>query len=405
MTVLAPSRADLRLAAIGCGVASAYDIVAALAALTGLAAIGYRIDLTFSDFLVFHAAARAAIEGKLAAIYDTNALTDLQNLLYAARLPYKLNFRPFLYPPLWLLGVLPFGFLPLGAAATAFLALTAALCAAALRLLKLGWWTILFILTAPAAFWVVIAGQNTFLSVALLYGGFALLERRPVAAGVLLGLLAYKPQVWLLVPLALLAARAWRPLIALAATVIVLCLVTLLLFGSGVWLAFFEAARQASSGGAAIEMYQRVHTHMTTLLAAAKILGVADGPAMAAQLCGSLLAVVAVAWVFARHAASPARTAVLVTATFLVSPYTLNYDLLLLMPAAALLFLHPPAEGFRSGERVVYLAVWLIPNFCMILNYEGLPVTPLIILLFGLVAWTRLAPQAKVELPGPAAAR
>jgi hypothetical protein len=399
------SRSDLRLAAILCGLVSAYDVIVVVTALTGIAAVGYRLDVLFPDFLVFHAAARAAIEGKLAAIYDTNALTDLQNKLYAARLPYELGFRPFLYPPLWLLGLVPFGVLPIGAAIASFLALTAALCATMLRLLKLGWLPILLILTAPAAIWVVVAGQNTYLSVALLYGGFTLLERRPVTAGVLLGLLAYKPQVWLLVPLALLAARAWRPLIALAATVAVLSLATLLLFGSGVWLGFIEAARHAGSGAAAIEMYQRVHAHMTTLLAATKILGFADGPAMAAQLAGSILAVVAVAWAFARHPASDARTAILVTATFLVSPYTLNYDLLLLMPAVALLFLHPPAEGYRAGERVVYLTVWLIPNFCMAFNDAHVPVTPLIILLFGLMAWMRLAPAPKVELPGPATAR
>ena len=32
-------------------------------------------------------------------------------------------------------------------------------------------------------------------------------QRAPFAAGILLGLLAYKPQIWVLVPLALIAAR------------------------------------------------------------------------------------------------------------------------------------------------------------------------------------------------------
>jgi alpha-1,2-mannosyltransferase len=176
-------------------------------------------------------------------------------------------------------------------------------------------------------------------------------------AGVLVGLLAYKPQVWLLVPLALLAARAWRRLSALVATVSMLFLVTLCLFGTELWLAFVSAALHASTDQAAAEIYARVHTHMTTLLAAGKILGLADGPAMALQFAGGALAVASVVWSFACHPASHARTAVLVTATFLVSPYTLNYDLLLLMPAAALLFLQPPSAGYRPGEGLVYLAV------------------------------------------------
>jgi hypothetical protein len=385
-----PSAADLRLAAIVCGIVGLYDVLYVATTLTGTAVLGYKIDLLFPDFLVFHAAARAFFEGKLDVVYDTFALTHLQNTLYAARLPYELGFRPFLYPPLWLLDLLPFGLLPVGTSVAAFLILTAAAATNALRSLGLRLEAALAILVSPAAVWVVIAGQNTYLSLALLYGGFALLERRPVLAGVLLGVLAYKPQVWVLVPLALLCAREWRALAAAVATVLALTLATLPLFGFDLWLDFIAAARQASSGRAAAEMFERVHAHMTTLLAAAKILGAGDGTAMALQVAGSLVAVAAVIWAFALHGSSQARTAVLVTATFLVSPYTLNYDLLLMMPAVALLFLHPPAGGYLPGERIAYLAVWLIPHFCLELNAAGLPITPLVVLGFGAVALMRL---------------
>ncbi|WIM10916.1 glycosyltransferase family 87 protein [Enhydrobacter sp.] len=401
----APSKTDLRLAAFVCGSISLYDVAVVVTTITGIALVSYRVDVLFPDFLVFHAAARAAIEGKLSVIYDTAALTDFQNKLYAARLPFELGFRPFLYPPPWLLGILPFGLLPIGIAVAAFLVLTATFCTIALRSMKLTWAAVLVIVTSPAAVWVVLAGQNTFLSIALLYGGLALLERKPIAAGVLLGLLAYKPQVWLLVPVALLAARAWRPLVTVATTVILLLVTSLLAFGSNTWFDFIAAARHASSGTAAAEMYARVHVHMTTLLAAAKTLGLSDQSAMTLQLLGSAVAVGVVAWVFYRHPASHARTALLVTATFLVSPYTLNYDLLLLMPATALLFLGASSKGCLPGERVVYLSVWLIPTVGLLLNYMGLPLTPLVILLFGAVAWARLRDAAKVELPQPATAR
>jgi hypothetical protein len=394
------SRTDLRIAALVCGLAGLFDVLSLATAATGGPTIGYWVDFLFKDFLVFHAAAVAFFQGKLAVVYDTAALTELQNSLYAGRLPYPLAFRPFLYPPLWLFDLLPFGLLPLGVAIGAFLTLTASLCAGALRMLGLRWEAIVAILVSPAALWVVVGGQNTFLSVALLYGGLSLLERRPVVAGMLLGLLAYKPQVWLLVPVALLAARAWRPLVAMAATVTALCLVTLALFGPDLWLAFLRAARDASTGTAALEMYARVHTHMTTLLAAAKILGMADGPALALQLAGAALGAAVVIWAFATRPASHARTAVLVTATFLVSPYTLNYDLLLLMPAAALLFLEPQPGGSRPGEQIVYLALWLIPGFCMVLNRDGVPVTPLIILLFGAIAVARLSRPACYTVAG-----
>lgn len=400
-----PTQAERRLAAVVVGGISAYDVLFVATSLGGLFVLGYKFDLLFPDFMVFHAAARAFFDGRLDVLYDVDAFTNLQNVLYAGRAPFELAFRPFLYPPLWLFDLLPIGLMPLIPAATGFLLVTTAVAILGLRAAGLGPWPVLFILTAPAAIWVVIAGQNTFLSVGLLYGGLALLDRRPVLAGVLLGLLAYKPQVWVLVPLALLASRAWWALAATVATVIVQSLVTLLLFGTACWLDFLAAARWAGSEAAAAEMYERVHAHMTTLLAAAKIVGLPNGAAMALQMCGAALAVAAVAWAFARHPPSHARTAVLVTATFLVSPYTLNYDMLLLMPAAALLFLNPAPTGYVPGERAVYPALWLVPHFCMVLNAVGVPLTPLVILLFGLVAWKRLGVASKVELPGAAGAR
>jgi hypothetical protein len=399
-----PSAADLQLAALFCGVVGLYDVAYVVTTITGTAMLGHRVDVLFPDFLVFHSAVRAFFEGRLDIVYDTAALTHLQNTLYASRLPFELGFRPFLYPPVWLLGLLPFGLLPIDWAITTFLMATAGVFIVALRRIGLGSGAIIAILTAPASVWVVLAGQNTFLSAALLYGGLALLDRRPVMAGLLLGLLAYKPQVWLLVPLALLAARHWWALLALVATAGALSLVSLLLFGADFWLSFIAAALQAGTGPAAAEMFARVQVHMTTVLAAAKILGLSDGTAMTLQLGGALLAVAAVIWAFAWHSPSAERTAVLVTATFLVSPYTLNYDLLLLMPATALLFLQP-SPVHRPSARPVYVLVWLIATLCVDFNEHGVPLAPLVILLFGALACRRLAALPKVELPAPAATR
>ena len=52
----------------------------------------------------------------------------------------------------------------------------------------------------PAATWNVTAGQNGFLTAALIGGTLGLMERRTALAGVCLGLLTYKPQFGLLFP-------------------------------------------------------------------------------------------------------------------------------------------------------------------------------------------------------------
>src|SRR6185437_7428179 len=55
-------------------------------------------------------------------------------------------------------------------------------------------------------------------------------RRRPVLSGILFGLLAYKPQFGLLIPVALLMAGQWRAISAAALTVIALMAVTTLAF-------------------------------------------------------------------------------------------------------------------------------------------------------------------------------
>ncbi len=375
----------MRVAAIFCAAVGVYDLLYVYFILSGGPAIGPRHLVLFPDFLVFDAAVHAWREGKLALIYDVDAFSAFQNA--------GLHFRPFLYPPIWLLMLLPLGAIAVGKTYAVFMTATAAI-ATALE----GWrdwpgW--LAVVVSPAAAWVVLSGQNTFLSLGLFYGGLHLLPRAPIAAGVLLGLLAYKPQIWVLVPLALLAARQWKTLAVTLATVAVLALTSLALFGLDFWRGFFDAARIASSAAATERMFDQMHVQMTTLLAAARMAGLSTGVAGLLQIAGALLAVAAVWFAFRRHGPGTAQTAVLAAATFLVSPYTLNYDLLLLMPAVVALHRRGAAQGFLPGERILHALLWLLPTLGWMLNQLGLPVIPLVVLLFGATAWKRAGGHAK----------
>ncbi|HLM11463.1 MAG TPA: glycosyltransferase 87 family protein, partial [Reyranella sp.] len=203
-------RSDLRIAALFCGAVGLYDLLFVIFSLTRGPVIGPLVDILFPDFLVFHAAARAFFQGKLALVYDIDAFTRFQIASYPDRLDPSATFRPFFYPPIFLLMLLPLGAFAVAKAYGLFMAATAALATAVEgRRDPWGW---LAVLLSPAAAEVVLAGQNTFLSLALLYGGLRLLERSPGAAGLLLGALSFKPQLWILVPVALVAARQWRAL-------------------------------------------------------------------------------------------------------------------------------------------------------------------------------------------------
>ncbi|MEI4594850.1 glycosyltransferase 87 family protein, partial [Klebsiella pneumoniae] len=79
------------------------------------------------------------------------------------------------------------------------------------------------------------------LTAALIGFGMALLKRKPALAGLCLGLLAYKPQFGVLIPLALVAGGHARAFAAAALTVALMAILTTALYGVEVWQAFADS--------------------------------------------------------------------------------------------------------------------------------------------------------------------
>src|SRR3954454_15714544 len=64
------------------------------------------------DFMVFYTAARSCIESNLPLIFDGEAFTARINEQFGAWFATPLNLHPWVYPPLFLLMVLPLGLFP-----------------------------------------------------------------------------------------------------------------------------------------------------------------------------------------------------------------------------------------------------------------------------------------------------
>ena len=95
-------------------------------------------------------------------------------------------------------------------------------------------------LAYPAVLVTIGHGQNALLTTGLLGWGLLLLPRRPVTAGILFGILAFKPQLALLAPVALIATGQWRAIGAAMFALLVLAIASDILFGSSVWVGFRE---------------------------------------------------------------------------------------------------------------------------------------------------------------------
>lgn len=361
-----PSQRHLRLIGLAvCGAFGAYGWAVFAASFAHDGSIGPRHNAPGADFMVFYAAARSYLEGNLPLLFDGARFTAHLNAMFADRLSAPLPFQPWMYPPPYLLFLLPFALLPFGLAYAAFLTGTFAGLAAAVAAViprhRRAAHT-LSLLLCPAASAVAVAGQNGFLSAALLIGGFGLLDSSPVAGGMLLGALTFKPQMGLMVPVALVAARRWRTLASAAATTVFLAAVSLAVFGADIWANWIGLLL-----GPPNESYRQwaelSRPFGNSVSVCALLLGASETLANALQLLAVLVGAAAVWRAFRRPMASDWRMAVILAAAILAAPSVAVYDMVVLAMAAGLLFSRGLRDGFRPGEHVVLLAAWLAPLF------------------------------------------
>jgi len=268
------------------------------------------------------------------------------------------------YPPMFLAPAALLAKLPYLPALLLWQVATAALYLAAIVALTrgAGLSTLRLLIAAiafPAALINLGHGQNGFLTAALLGFGFLWLGRRPALAGLAFGLLAYKPQFAIALPLALLAGMRWRTIAAAGATALATMAASLAAFGAESWRAFFASLGVTRSyvleqGATGFEKIQSV-------FAAVRLMG-GDIPTAYGFQTLTTLAVLASLWVLWRSGADArVKAAGAICATLLSTPYALDYDLMALAPALALLLVHGLDKGFRPYEKTLLAAVYVIP--------------------------------------------
>lgn len=328
------------------------------------------------DFSAFWTAARLALQGRAAASYGGAEQAAMAALFGGGTHP------PFFYPPPALLLWLPFAPLPFGVAAALWIGVSGLGYGLAMRAM-LGRGGAVLAWAFPGAMVCALFGQNALFS-AMLFAAFALtLERAPVVAGMLIGLLLYKPQLAVLVPLALIAARRWRALAGAAVSAAAFASLSFLLFGASAWrgfLAVLPAARAWNADG--VPGFDR----FASLYAAIRMLGGSAAAAWLAQGLGMALAGVVLAWLARRRPGGAAETALLVTATGFCVPFLGVYDLAIFAVAGAWLAMEAGRSEWLGYERAGLAALYLAPLAIVAAADHGIPLAPLcLMLLAGLV--------------------
>ena len=348
------------------------------------------------DFVQYYAASGLALAGDAVGVYDHDTLFAAEDAVIEGD-PGR---WPWSYPPTFLLVILPFAKLPY------LWALGVWLAAGLAALLYVGWrlaphpLTPLLVLAYPAVGNSLFAGQNGCLSAALLGGGLLALERRPWLAGLLFGLLSYKPQLGLLLPLALIAGGYGRAFAGAALTTLAFAALSLAVFGPGPWQAFIAnlgfMREVFEKGYAALE-------NMPTWFAFVRLLGGPHGLAYLLQVAGLLAAAGFVVWLWRRPLRFELKAAGLLFAIPLTTPYAQFYDLAAL--ALGLLWLCAVARdcGWRPGEQAALSLLWVAPvALWLIAFWLGLQLWPLLLsLLLVLVARRVLSPGRRTASSSP----
>ena len=233
-------------------------------------------------------------------------------------------------------------------------------------------------------------GQNGFLTAALLGGALHLLDRRPWLAGMLIGLLAYKPQFGVLIPIALLAGGRWSTIGAAVVTVAALLALSLLTLGGGVWHAFadsltFTQTVVLEQGGTGWEKIQSVFS-------AVRMWGAGVHTAYVVQIALAMMLAASLAWLWRSDAAFELKASALATGSLLATPYVLDYDLVVLAVAIAFFARHGLSRGFRDYEISVLAAAWIVPLLSRsIAGATGIPLGLLVLLTFYVFTLRRAA--------------
>jgi hypothetical protein len=352
-----------------------------------------------SDFIAFWSASHLALSGQALSAYDP------QQMLAAERgaVPWA-DFKAFLswqYPPTFYLAVLPLALLPYFYSLLLFLGATLAAFLAAMRRVLPQPQAWLPLLAFPGVFINAGCGQNGFLTAALITAALSLLETRSAWAGLLIALLTIKPQLGLLLPLALLCGRQWRALGYATLGTILFGALSVQVLGVAT-LQQFQArlpvvAQWLAEGNLPLKK-------MPTFFAMARLFGAPLGLACAVHGAVALFAAGAVAWVWLRCADAALRAAALVVGTLLVTPYLYDYDLVWLAPALGWFVTYALRTGWRPLEREVLVAAWLLPGVVLILHHIlQAQLAALVVLTFFLVILRRAVDEVRAAAPAGAA--
>ncbi len=330
-----------------------------------------------ADYASFWAASRLVFAGLPADTY-------VVSMHHLAELPVLVrDYEAFYYPPPYLILCIPLAMLPFFPSLVVFLLVTWSFLAVTLRVILRTVWAVPAILAFPALSINIIAGQNVFLTAAILGSGLSALDRRPKLSGAILGLMIIKPHLAFAVPIALIISRRWTVLASAGATALGVSALSYAIFGWDVWAAFFASAHNARD---TLEQGAVGFIKMQSAFAAARALGVSVATAYITQCAAGALSIYILIKARRLGVCSAAERSLTVLACLMMTPFLLFYDMLILAIPLAWMLREWIDCGFPPWSKLVLVLVFCAPMAWLM--YSPIPFgQPALLLFVGYLWW------------------
>ena len=346
------------------------------------------------DFAIFYCAGTMATDGVAADAYRPGLLPEhcLESHSWLAEafpeLPDVLT--SWFYPPIFFLPVEVLSTLHFAVALVLWLVLTGMFLAWALRPLMTSAQAWLVFASAPAAWYAILIGQNSFLTAGLLALFYRSFWQSGPLAGLAIGLLCYKPHLGLVFPLVLIAYRRWSALTVAAATVVGLSLISLLLYGISPWQVFLT--ENLAIVRDKLETGEFPLAKMGSGFVFARTLGAPVWAAETIQVVTIMLALGTLLALIRRGASFPLVFAFAVAIALPISPHNFIYDWVMLIIPAMLLVNALGPQSLKGYEKAILALLWIVPGILLALPKDfpfapGFPVLVAFAAMIAIRAW------------------
>ncbi len=342
---------------------------------------GGKLKTSFGiDAAIFYSAGRLTVEQPPASPFNIDSLRTKVEAVVDKKIPAPMTWA---YPPSFLLLLAPLATLPYHLFLFIWLAVPATLGFSAIyKLASDSRQAALLACGYPGVLMNLIWGQNGYLTTAFLGFGLYFIEVRPVLAGCMFGLLAYKPNMAFFPFLLLLLAKKWRVLLWAALFATAVSVISVFLFGFALWEQFFNAFLYSSSTLLLGSAWEATSATQTSLYSSLRLAGWSLPFVYAATGLVNVAVTIISLWVWRKTDSTALKSAVIVVGMFIVMPYSRLYDLAILALPFSLLSFDCWSRGHHPFELAILALLWALPVISPALVYAtGIQLCPYILLL------------------------